>query len=175
MNFGYIARALVLSVVVACAGKQPADETDPRDSDSGVSPGLRFAEVPAQSFDMGCTPDQEPCEALETAHPVTLTRAYLVSVTEVTRAEFEDALGYSVKVSSSCVDCGADCPAECVTWHEAAAFANATSDLAGLPTCYTCSGAGESVECVPAANPYDCAGYRLLTEAEWEAAARWAI
>jgi formylglycine-generating enzyme required for sulfatase activity len=46
------------------------------------------------------------------------------------------------------------------------------SDAAGLQECYTCTGAGTGVQCDVGPNPYDCTGYRLLTEAEWEGAAR---
>ncbi len=33
-------------------------------------------------------------------------------------------------------------------------------------------GSGSGVQCGVGMNPYDCDGYRLLTEAEWEGAAR---
>ena len=53
-----------------------------------------------------------------------------------------------------------------------AAFANAVSDSEGLEQCYTCTGSGTSTDCSIAVEPYSCGGYRLPTEAEWEAAAR---
>jgi formylglycine-generating enzyme required for sulfatase activity len=73
---------------------------------------------------------------------------------------------------SSFSSCGADCPVEYVSWHMSAAFANAVSDSEGLEQCYTCTGSGSSTSCSIAVEPYSCAGYRLPTEAEWEAAAR---
>jgi formylglycine-generating enzyme required for sulfatase activity len=68
--------------------------------------------------------------------------------------------------------CGSDCPVEEVSWHMSAAFANVVSDSEGLERCYICTGSGSSTSCTIAVEPYSCGGYRLPTEAEWEAAAR---
>ncbi len=130
----------------------------------------RMCVVPAGCFVMG-SPLDEPCrEPSEVQREVTLTHDFLLSRREITRAELRAALGYEV------FGVLADHPASELTWHEAAAYANALSDGEGLDRCYACSGAGPAVSCAPApeyaASIYGCPGYRHPTEAEWEHAYR---
>ncbi len=146
-----------------------ADSDTDTDSDTDADAG--FVKIPASTFDMGSTPGQP--DYGYGVHSVTLTHAYYVGVTEVTQGQFQAVMGYNPSYFTDCDGQGPDnCPVEQVNWYESAAYANALSDAAGLQECYTCTGSGTNVECDVGMNPYDCTGYRLLTEAEWEGAAR---
>ena len=134
--------------------------------------GIDFVTIYAGSFEMGCTPGQlaRSCAAASSpVMPVRLTRSFYMGRTEVTQSQYQGIMGTNPANNTSC---GGTCPVEQVSWHMAAAFANAVSTASSLPRCYTCTGSGASTSCTAPADPYACSGYRLPTEAEAEAAAR---
>jgi sulfatase modifying factor 1 len=137
--------------------------------------GYPMRRIPAGTFTMGCTPEQElslndvrespDCDEDEKpAHTVNITFPFFMGEVEVTRGVYRDVSGGAPKAWSCTSN---DCPAVMVSWNDAVALANEMSLKEGLKPCYTIQG-----ENVSWPEGLLCEGYRLPTEAEWEHAAR---
>lgn len=153
---------------------------------AGLPHQMDFALVPAGTFQqgsVGAVDDEVPFQA-------THSRSYWVSITEVTQAQW---LALTGTVNPSCFQSptGVNCttsntnptgPVERIDWYSAAAYANWLSQRMGLQMChvlYNCSNPttgwydGIHEGCTDSVlEVLECNGYRLLTESEWERAAR---
>ena len=106
--------------------------------------GMEFVLIPAGEFTMGSTTklanaDERPLRR------VRISREFYLGKFEVTQGQWQAVMGMNPSIDQSC---GADCPVENVSWHEAQSFVNRLNEQAGASL------------------------YRLPTEAEWEYAAR---
>lgn len=140
---------------------------------------LDLALVPAGTFTMGSPASEVGRYRDEEQHQVTLSNDYYVMTTEVTQGMFYEMMEFDPRDGYTKVyGDGEDYPTYYVNWHMSAAFANAVTDQhniqngTSLSSCYSCTGEGIGIRCTKTMNPYQCDGYRLLTEAEWEYAAR---
>ncbi len=139
-----------------------------------------YCRIPAGCTVMG-TPECQMARGLyDREIQVTLTHSFEIGQYEVSEGEWIET-GIPVPapdpIDRTCHE--TECPIG-VLWAEAAAYANKRSELAGLPPCYTlsaCQGSvGTGMKCEDTtsttASVYECKGYRIPTESEFEYAAR---
>ncbi|GMQ83048.1 MAG: hypothetical protein BMS9Abin05_2522 [Rhodothermia bacterium] len=125
------------------------------------SVGIQFERIKRGTFMMGSEKGEEDERPY---HGVSLTNDFFISAHEVTQSQYMEVMG----LNPSSFPGGGKLPVERVSWFDAISFANQLSVLEGLQECYT--EVGEAY-----GSPYQCPGYRLPTEAEWEYVARTSL
>ena len=122
--------------------------------------------ISKDNFHMGCTTEfSAECLADEfPSHSVRLTKDYYIMKHEVTQVLYRQVMKTT---PSQFGQCGSDCPVENISWLNAVAFANRLSEYNGLEQCYLIDGLN-----VTWTKEFECLGWRLPIEAEWELAGR---
>ena len=119
----------------------------------------QFVLLKGGNVTIGSPKSERQRDADEESHTVNLSPFY-IDPYEVTQKDYEAVTGKNPSYFK-----GENLPVENVTWFDAINYCNALSRSKGLTPVYTIE--GETITWNRAAN-----GYRLLTEAEWEYAAR---
>jgi formylglycine-generating enzyme len=122
--------------------------------------GMRMAIVPPGEFEMGAAEsDRDATAAEKPRHPVTMTKGFMIGVTEVTQKEYSQVIEATIDSPGF-----EDFPVTDVSWHDAVRFCNTLSESETLEPYYRIDKGGIFLT--------DSDGYRLPTEAEWEYACR---
>ena len=134
-----------------------------------TSEGHELRRISPGDFTMGASRREQGRRANESLRPVKLTRAFYISVKEVTNKQFRRFLAShsSGSIQRHSLD-GDDRPVVQITWEQAARYTNWLNTKESLPPAYI-----EKGDTLVAIDPLP-PSYRLPTEAEWAWSARFA-
>lgn len=172
---GYASFSKVVTPKPAFAQRIDARFSHKNDSKSKVtvlsgtqknSLGQVFKLLRPYDFTMGASRREPGRRANEHLRPVTMNRAFYLSSSEVTNAEYRKFVaGHSSgRVDSNSLN-GENNPVVAVTWLQAVKYCNWLSNKEGLKAVYVLDKQGVQAD-------LKATGYRLPTEAEWAWAAR---
>ncbi|NDV61079.1 SUMF1/EgtB/PvdO family nonheme iron enzyme [Puniceicoccales bacterium CK1056] len=144
-------------------------------------PDASMSLISVGTFTMGSPDDEIGRQDDETQHTVTLTKAFYLQTTEVTKAQWDEVAAEGPARDYTDLPAGRNGyngdaslthPVTEVSWYDVVKWLNLKSELEGLTPCYTVGGVvmktGTSIpDC-----DFDANGYRLPTESEWEYACR---
>jgi len=118
--------------------------------------GMEFVQIPAGSFEMGCSEGDTEClEDEKPKHKVKIAKSFYMGKYEVTQGQWMSVMGSGFfgiggNNPSRFSSCGHSCPVENVSWNEVQDYIQKLCEKEKMNPCK----------------------YRLPTEAEWEYSAR---